>query len=782
MQYDGDAKMRNLKLIYTVVAGVALLGILAPMTSGQTTSTWIGPGSGDWSVGSNWDTGNVPGNDGAGLESAIVGAPSPAELNVNVNLASLLVELDGTVVIEPSRILGFSGMDANSLTNFGTISVMNAGDFDFQGNVMNSGAITSNSVGSFTDIEIQAGGATLSGGGTITLSGTQNARLIGLDSVLTVDDQTIEGQGQLGVNSLAMEFGADTMVDANVMDQTLTVDGDVALNVDGFGTINDGTMRASNGGILVFANDTIDNRNGVIEALANSTVRLANLSTIEGGLVRSLAGGQVELPVSTNTFLSDLTLDADLQSLNASDLGFEGAIENLGSISVNSTGSFTDIEIQAGGAEFLGPGMINMSGQNARIIGLNVPSEAVFRNQIIQGEGQIGANSVALDFRIDTIVDANVPGGRLTIDGNSDLGIGGIGTEIDGLMRASNGGILRFQNDIINNRDGEILAMAGSIVELGNLTDICNGIISSVDDGQIVVPVSQNAFLRNLPTPPFDFELTLDADVRALNASDLGIEGTVNNLGTILVDSTGSFTDIEIQAGGATIAGPGTVTLSGTNARFSGAAPFSFEYGTLTGNGQVVVDSTFDGAIISPGLSIGSLRFVNSDSVFTGGTTIRHEIQSVVDNPGITADVIDVTGQLDLSEVTIDLVSLDVHGDPGEVADFDPNTDYEFVVAIANEIVNFNSSCADFSEFANSFEGSFVAAVVPRGSRQALVLQTSDVVRGDVNQDGAINLLDVAPFVEAISLGNFVPEADVNCDGDVNLLDVDPFIVLLNGG
>ena len=77
--------------------------------------------------------------------------------------------------------------------------------------------------------------------------------------------------------------------------------------------------------------------------------------------------------------------------------------------------------------------------------------------------------------------------------------------------------------------------------------------------------------------------------MRALNASDLGIEGTVNNLGTILVDSTGSFTDIEIQAGGATIAGPGTVTLSGTNARFSGAAPFSFEYGTLTGNGQVTV-------------------------------------------------------------------------------------------------------------------------------------------------------------------------------------------------
>ena len=597
-----------------------------------------------------------------------------------------------------------------------------------------------------------------------------------------MDDQTIEGQGLLGANSLAMEFGANTMVDANIMNQTLTVDGGAGLNVDGFGTINDGTMRASSGGILVFSNDTIDNRNGVIEALANSTVQLANLSTIEGGLVRSLADGQVELPGSVNAFVSDLTLNADIQLLNASDLGFEGAIENLGSISVNSSaGSLTDIDIQAGGATLSGGGTITLSGsQNARLRGLD--SVLTVDDQTIEGQGQIGANTVALDFRVDTIVDANVPGIRLTIDGDSNLGNNGFGTENDGLMRASNGGILRFQNDIINNRDGQIVAMAGSIVELGNLTDICNGIIRSVDDGQIVVPVSQNAFLRNLPTPPFDFELTLDADVRALNGSDLGIEGTVNNLGTILADSTGSFTDIEIQAGGATVAGPGTVTLSGTNARFSGLAPFSFEDGTLTGNGQVTVDSTFDGASISPGLSIGSLRFINSDSVFTGGTTIRHEIQSVVDNPGFTADVIDVTGQLDLSDVTIDLVSLDANGNPGEVADFDPNTDYEFVVAIANEIVNFNSSCADFSEFTNSFEGSFVAAVVPRGSRQALVLQTSDVIRGDVNQDTVINLLDVGPFIDAISFGSFVPEADVNCDGVVNLLDVEPFVVLLTGG
>ena len=53
---------------------------------------------------------------------------------------------------------------------------------------------------------------------------------------------------------------------------------------------------------------------------------------------------------------------------------------------------------------------------------------------------------------------------------------------------------------------------------------------------------------------------------------------------------------------------------------------------------------------------------------------------------------------------------------------------------------------------------------------------------GDVNNDGLVNLLDVAPFVEAISSGLFVLAADVTEDGFVNLLDVGPFVKLLSGG
>ena len=53
---------------------------------------------------------------------------------------------------------------------------------------------------------------------------------------------------------------------------------------------------------------------------------------------------------------------------------------------------------------------------------------------------------------------------------------------------------------------------------------------------------------------------------------------------------------------------------------------------------------------------------------------------------------------------------------------------------------------------------------------------------GDVNCDGVVNLLDVAPFVEVLSSGGYEVKADINQDGVVDLLDVAPFVDLLSGG
>ena len=64
---------------------------------------------------------------------------------------------------------------------------------------------------------------------------------------------------------------------------------------------------------------------------------------------------------------------------------------------------------------------------------------------------------------------------------------------------------------------------------------------------------------------------------------------------------------------------------------------------------------------------------------------------------------------------------------------------------------------------------------------QSWAVRIPQVLIGDVNLDGVIDLLDVAPFIELLETGGYQIEADINQDGVVNLLDVAPFVDLLTG-
>ena len=52
-------------------------------------------------------------------------------------------------------------------------------------------------------------------------------------------------------------------------------------------------------------------------------------------------------------------------------------------------------------------------------------------------------------------------------------------------------------------------------------------------------------------------------------------------------------------------------------------------------------------------------------------------------------------------------------------------------------------------------------------------------ILGDCNQDGAVNFLDISPFIAILSAGDFLGQADINQDGVVDFLDIAPFIALL---
>ena len=52
---------------------------------------------------------------------------------------------------------------------------------------------------------------------------------------------------------------------------------------------------------------------------------------------------------------------------------------------------------------------------------------------------------------------------------------------------------------------------------------------------------------------------------------------------------------------------------------------------------------------------------------------------------------------------------------------------------------------------------------------------------GDVNRDGVVSFSDIAPFISALSTGEFQAEADIDRSGEVNFSDISPFIQILSG-
>ena len=66
-------------------------------------------------------------------------------------------------------------------------------------------------------------------------------------------------------------------------------------------------------------------------------------------------------------------------------------------------------------------------------------------------------------------------------------------------------------------------------------------------------------------------------------------------------------------------------------------------------------------------------------------------------------------------------------------------------------------------------------------ANQTWAVRVNTVLPGDVNMDGVVDLLDVAPFVDLLANMQFQAVADINQDGVVDLLDVNPFVELLTG-
>ncbi len=450
------------------------------------------------------------------------------------------------------------------LTNAGTLVGINDSDITLAGTITNSGSITTASTTTVTDIIIAAGGVTLNGGGTVTFSTSNDGIKAAVNGArLTNVNNLMRGLGLLGQDSTAITNQASGIIDANVNATSLTLDPANVTNA----FINDGILRASNGGTLILSGNGggVFNNNNLITALTGSVVQLTAEASIVGGTLSTAGTGVFQANSSDNTsiFLTDLTNAGTLVGINDSDITLAGTITNSGSITSASTSSVTDIIVAAGGVTLTGGGTVTLSTSNDGIRAAAAGAQLTNVNNLIQGQGLLGQDSTAITNQASGIIDANVNAASLTLDpanvANAFVN--------DGILRASNGGTLILSGNgggVFSNHN-LVTALDGSVVQLTAGASLVGGTLSTTGSGVIQANSAAN-------TSVFLTDLTNTGALAAINDSDLTLAGTITNSGSITSATTSTVSDIVIAAGGVTLTGGGTLTLSTSNDGIRAAA------------------------------------------------------------------------------------------------------------------------------------------------------------------------------------------------------------------
>lgn len=162
----------------------------------------------------------------------------------------------------------------------------------------------------------------------------------------------------------------------------------------------------------------------------------------------------------------------------------------------------------------------------------------------------------------------------------------------------------------------------------------------------------------------------------------------------------------------------------------------------------------------------------NSTATITGGT--------VVVFPDIVSGLVNIRGGDVASVRVFNDGAVNIFGSEFEL-DGAPVTDLEIgeTMTVTQRSIPLQAILEDGSPFGFVLNPQIVGLQPDAATVLSDVFITRVAAVGDLNADGIIDLLDIAPFVDAITKGEFVITADINRDGTVDLLDIAPFVELI---
>ena len=500
--------------------------------------------SGLWSEDENWSLDAVPTRN----NNCVIPATSVVTSDLAGECANFTLGPGGSLTVTP----GYLFIYKSSFTNYGTISVGPGNGLAFV-----QPSVTT----------------TISGGGTITLT-TSNASFTGSGNTVINADNTIQGQGYMGVT----QFTNKSLINANVPSAVLQLHAAGTIGIS-----NTGTIQASSGGILALTPQSLgvpfNNAGGTIQALNGSTVQLQGYTITGGTLISSRTG--VFQGVNT-LVLNNLTNNANYEVTTNSDTALQGTITNGGTVTVQQ-GEL----LVSGSATLKGAGTV--IGKAPLLLGSYTIPATLLNQSTIEGGGTIGDSYLTVTNQ--GTINANNASNPMIIVGPNAL-------TNTATIEASGGATLEIRNTV-NNTGATIEAQAGSKVLL-NTGTVNGGTLSTSGAGVIQ---SENGTLDGSVNVVTNQGMLLTA-----SGFNLNLKGTINNNGTIALSKTGGCAALNAPT---TLTGSGKVTMTSSNCFFGYAT-------TDTLNNQSTIEGAGSIGDSNPmGITNNGIIFANSTKPLT---------------------------------------------------------------------------------------------------------------------------------------------------------------------
>lgn len=265
----------------------------------------------------------------------------------------------------------YNDLTINSET---TLDIDNATSATFSGTLNNAGRIDLNSTANFTNLIAASAGLTLTGTGSVHISGNNNNRIHGASSSTTLTNSsghTIRGSGQLGANQLLLQnFG------------TIEADEAAVLTIDLSSTFtNQGTLKATGSGGITL-NDPLVNQQDVAIA-SGSTLNLPSKTFTQSAGKTTLSGGTLtatSLQIDGGDFDGKGTINGATTFTGGFLAPSAGGLTFNSSLTLNST---TTVQIELNGASST-TGYGNLSADSLFIDGaLQVRFGSGFQNTVL---------------------------------------------------------------------------------------------------------------------------------------------------------------------------------------------------------------------------------------------------------------------------------------------------------------------------------------------------------------------------------------------------------------